>query len=86
MCITVFTKASPIISLNITYSTVVGHSSVNLINNISTRGIYLLSRVLLNEVHQLRESVEHTKQKYDDKMYIHLKEEKTTTTSNKFRK
>jgi peptide subunit release factor 1 (eRF1) len=42
--------------------------------NVSTRGIYLLSHVLLNEVHQLRESVEHTKQEYDDKMYIHLKD------------
>jgi hypothetical protein len=67
-------KSPTFISFNITHSTVVGHSSVNLMKNISTGGIYFLSQILLNEVHQLRESVEHTKQEYDDKMYIHLKD------------
>jgi hypothetical protein len=81
MCITVFIKTPPIISTNITPSIVVGHSSVNLIKNTPTRGIYLLSHVLLNEVHQLQKSVEHTKQEYD-KMYIHVKDiRKTTITS-----
>jgi hypothetical protein len=74
MCVTVFTKASPIISNNITHSTVVGHSGVNLIKNTSTRNIYLLSHVLLNEVHLLRESVEHTKQEYEDQMFIPVKD------------
>jgi len=77
MCITVFTKAPQIISTNIIHSTVVGHSSVNLIRKyINSRYLLTFSRIIKRSS-SAEESVEHTRQEYEENVYSREGHKKT---------